>query len=202
MRRLFNTLLVAFGIAVLVWTIGLARFVATLPADVSADRTRADAIVVLTGGSDRLATGLKLLREDYASRLFISGVAEGISTDRLLEQLGLGDYPADLRPRVALGHKATSTARNARETADWCREEGIHSIRLVTAAYHMKRSLLEFQRVMPGVRILPHPVFPDAVKQGQWWKYPGTLLLMTREYSKFLIASLAQMMGMTTEEFS
>jgi hypothetical protein len=55
---------------------------------------------------------------------------------------------------------------------------------------------------MPGVRILPHPVFPDAVKQGQWWKYPGTLLLMTREYSKFLIASLAQMMGMTTEEFS
>jgi hypothetical protein len=101
MRRLINTLLVGGGIAVLVWTIGLVRFVATLPADVSADRTRSDAIVVLTGGSDRLATGLKLLREDYASRLFISGVAEGVSTDRLLEQLGTGRLPGDLRPRVA-----------------------------------------------------------------------------------------------------
>jgi uncharacterized SAM-binding protein YcdF (DUF218 family) len=202
MRRLFHVLFTALAIVSLIWGIGLARFVATLPADVSDDRTRTDAIVVLTGGRDRLATGLSLLRKDYAARLLISGVAEGITIDRLLDQLGMSGYPPELRPRIALGHKAASTVQNAREAAEWCREEGFHSIRLVTAAYHMKRSLLEFQRVMPEVRILPHPVFPDAVKQGQWWKYPGTLLLMTREYSKFLIASLAHMLGMTTEGFS
>ncbi len=202
MRRLLHTLSAAIGIAALVWAIGLVRFVATLPAEIADDHTRTDAIVVLTGGRDRLATGLTLLQGDYAPRLLISGVAEGITIDRLLEQLGMTGYPAALRPRVTLGHRATSTVQNAREAADWCREEGFHSIRLVTAAYHMKRSLLEFQRTMPGVRILPHPVFPEAVKQGQWWKYPGTLLLMTREYSKFLIASLAHMLGMTTEGFS
>ena len=202
MKRLAHALLVIVGIAFAIWAIGLVRFAATLPGGVADDHTRTDAIVVLTGGSDRLATGLHLLEDDFAPRLLISGVAETVTTDRLLEQLAMQGFPADLRPRISLGRRATSTVQNAQETADWCREEGIRSIRLVTAAYHMKRSLLEFKQLMPGLQIVPHPVFPNAVKQGQWWKYPGTLLLMTREYTKFVIASLAHMFGMTTEDFS
>ncbi|MGE4529167.1 MAG: YdcF family protein [Rhodospirillaceae bacterium] len=202
MRRAARTLSVAIVIALVLWALGLVRFVATMPGAVSDNRTRTDAIVVLTGGSDRLSTGLKLLREDYAGRLLISGVAETLTLDRLLEQQNLADYPAKLRARVSLGHMATNTVQNAFETAAWCREEGVRSIRLVTAGYHMKRSLLELQHAMPDVRIIPHPVFPDAVKQGQWWKYPGTLLLMAREYSKFLVASLVHMFGLTSEEFS
>ncbi|MBN2751195.1 MAG: YdcF family protein [Rhodospirillaceae bacterium] len=200
MKRPMHAVLAAILIALGLWALGLVRFIATLPSDVTDNRTRTDAIVVLTGGSDRLATGLRLLREDYAGRLLISGVAESLSTDRLLEQLGLADYPADLRHRIVLGHTATNTIQNAQETADWCRQEGVRSIRLVTAAYHMNRSLLELQRTMPGVRIISHPVFPDAVKQGQWWKYPGTLLLLAREYSKFLAANLIHMFGLTPEE--
>lgn len=202
MKRLAHSLLVALSVAVAVWLIGLIRFVATLPDDVADARTRTDAIVILTGGSDRLATGFRLLQQDLAHRVFVSGVPETVSVDRLLEQVGLADFPIPLRSRITLGRRATNTVQNAKETADWCSEEGIRSIRLVTAAYHMKRSILEFQRVMPQVQIIVHPVFPEAVKQGQWWKYPGTLLLMAREYSKFLIASLAHMFGMSTEEFS
>jgi uncharacterized SAM-binding protein YcdF (DUF218 family) len=202
MKRLAHALFVIVGIVFAIWAIGLVRFAATLPGGVADDHTRTDAIVVLTGGSDRLATGLHLLEEDFAPRLLISGVAEAVTTDRLLEQLAMQGFPAELRPRIFLGRRATSTVQNAQETADWCREEGIRSIRLVTAAYHMKRSLLEFKQLMPGLQIVPHPVFPNAVKQGQWWKYPGTLLLMTREYTKFVIASLAHMFGMTTEDFS
>lgn len=202
MKRLAHALLVIVGIVFAIWAIGLVRFAATLPGGVADDHTRTDAIVVLTGGSDRLATGLHLLEEDFAPRLLISGVAEAVTTDRLLEQLAMQGFPAGLRSRISLGRRATSTVQNAQETADWCREEGIRSIRLVTAAYHMKRSLLEFKQLMPGLQIVPHPVFPNAVKQGQWWKYPGTLLLMTREYTKFVIASLAHMFGMTTEDFS
>ncbi len=202
MRRVVHAITVIAAIAFAIWAIGLVRFAATLPGGVADDHTRTDAIVVLTGGSDRLATGFHLLDEDLAPRLLISGVPESVTTDRLLEQIGMADYPASLRARVALGRRATSTVQNARETADWCREEGIRSIRLVTASYHMKRSLLEFKQLMPSLQIVPHPVFPNAVKQGQWWKYPGTLLLMTREYTKFVIASLAHMFGMTTEDFT
>lgn len=202
MKRVSHALMVIAAIMLGIWAIGLVRFAATLPGDVADDHTRTDAIVVLTGGSDRLATGFQLLRDDFAPRLLISGVPETVTADRLLEQLSIADFPPDLRGRISLGRRATSTVQNAQETADWCREEGIRSIRLVTAAYHMKRSLLEFKQLMPGLQIVPHPVFPNAVKQGQWWKYPGTLLLMTREYTKFVIASLAHMFGMTTEDFA
>lgn len=202
MRRLTHALAMIGAIGLAIWTIGLVRFVATLPDEVADETTRTDAVVVLTGGADRLATGFALLRADAAGRLFISGVGESLTLEALLQQLNLADYPKALRARVFLGHKATNTVQNAQETAEWCREEGIRSIRLVTASYHMKRSLLEFQRELPEIQVVQHPVFPLAVKQGQWWKYPGTLLLMTREYTKFVIANLAHMFGMTAGDFS
>jgi len=63
-------------------------------------------------------------------------------------------------------------------------------MRLVTAAYHMPRSLLEMHDIMPEVKIVPHPVFPDHVKQDEWWAWPGTAALTASEYNKFLIAWL------------
>ena len=68
--------------------------------------------------------------------------------------------------------------------------QGYSSLRLVTAAYHMPRSLLEFSSAMPGMRIEPHPVFPEHVKQEYWWAWPGTMALMVSEYNKYLVASL------------
>ena len=74
------------------------------------------------------------------------------------------------------------------KTAEWARREGIGSLRLVTANYHMPRSLIEFRRALPGVAIVPHPVFPDRFKDREWWRWPGTLALMVREYDKYLLA--------------
>jgi uncharacterized SAM-binding protein YcdF (DUF218 family) len=68
------------------------------------------------------------------------------------------------------------------------REQGLRSLRLVTAAYHMPRSLLEFHRVLPGTEIVPHPVFPEHVKQRSWWRWPGSASLFASEYSKYLVA--------------
>jgi len=198
MKRAARSLALTLFIALAAWTIGLIRFAATLPDTVGDTTTRTDAIVVLTGGSDRLKTGFSLLARDLAGRIFVSGVPEQVSVDRLLERIGMPDYPKALRSRIFLGRRATNTVQNARETAEWCQNEGIRSIRLVTASYHLSRSLLEFHHAMPDVPIIAHPVFPEAVKQGRWWLYPGTLFLMTREYSKFLIASLGHMFGFST----
>ena len=71
------------------------------------------------------------------------------------------------------------------------RQEGFHSLRLVTASYHMPRSLLEFSRAMPEVHIIPHPVFPERVKQERWWAWPGTASLIVAEYQKYLLALAA-----------
>ena len=68
--------------------------------------------------------------------------------------------------------------------------EGLHSLRLVTADYHMPRSLLEFRSAMPKIEIIANPVFPDRVRRESWWRSPGTASLLINEYDKYLVALL------------
>ncbi len=187
--RLFSpTNLVLFAIFVIgLWVIGLFRFAGEIPDETADDDTRTEAAVVLTGGSQRLNAGLELLAGDRARRLFVSGVYRGLDVRRLLQILKRN--PRDLEERISIGN-AVNTAENASETAAWTKTQGIRSLRLVTAAYHMPRSLLEFRNAMPGMTIVPHPVFPRHVKQDEWWAWPGTAVLITGEYNKFLLAWL------------
>ena len=60
--------------------------------------------------------------------------------------------------------------------------------RLVTANYHMPRSLQEFRAVMPNLTIVPHPVFPAHIRLNDWWRWPGTAILLAGEYNKLLLA--------------
>ena len=97
--------------------------------------------------------------------------------------------PQYLASRVDIG-TAVDTIGNARETAEWMARQGFTSLRLVTAGYHMPRSLLEFRHALPDATLIPHPVFPEHVKQEDWWAWPGTASLIVGEYSKFLLAWL------------
>ena len=82
------------------------------------------------------------------------------------------------------------TRGNARETARWAASRGVARLALVTAAYHMPRAEAEFRRAMPGVEIVPHPVFPPHVMLDSWWRYGGTTRLLFAEYLKFRLAQL------------
>lgn len=178
----------AIGVALLVlWGWGLFRFAAAIPDTVADPRTSTDAIVVLTGGSERLATGVALLARDLAGRAFVSGVHPDVETEEVLRNAG--GVPADLVERIETGHGARDTVGNARETAAWMRRHDFHSLRLVTASYHMPRSLLEFDQMLPDATIIPNPVFPTHVKQARWWAWPGTAALIIGEYNKFLLSS-------------
>lgn len=171
-----------------VWTGGLVWFAARIPPPGSGDTVRTDAIVVLTGGSGRLDEGLRLLSAKRADKLFVSGVYRGVDVAALLRLAR--QEPGSLECCIMLGYAADNTVGNARETAAWMKAEGYKSLRLVTASYHMPRSLMEFRRIMPGVELVPHPVFPARFKQSQWWRWPGTAGLIAREYNKYLMASL------------
>ncbi len=179
---------IAAALAVLLtgaWFVGLVAFAANLPqADDTTDRT--DAIVVLTGGSARIGTGFDLLAAGLAHKLFVSGVSAGI--DGIVLANVAGADTARLDCCVALGYAAADTAGNAAETADWMRDQGYTSLRLVTADYHMRRSLLEFRRVMPAIAITPHPVAPTTVDSRAWWRDVDAGWLIATEYTKYLIA--------------
>lgn len=169
---------------VLVWLAGFGWFVASslwLHADPSVNT---DAIVVLTGGKLRLETGIELLAAGKARKLFVSGVNQQVDRDELLRKLG--PQPDRVTCCVVLGHTADNTQGNARETATWIHEEGYRSLRLVTSWYHMRRSLLEFGRAMPGIAIIAHPVFAHRVDPERWWGWHGAAVLIVEEYHKFL----------------
>ena len=148
------------------WLIGLIRFAGDIPGSVEDKTTKTDAIVVLTGGSGRLHEGLELLSNDFAERMFVSGVYRGLDVRKLL-QVARRD-PSGLETRIGIGN-AVNTRENATETAQWVKNNAIGSLRLVTAAYHMPRSRLEFVHAMPDVQIVTNPVFPEHVKQDEWW---------------------------------
>jgi len=146
-----------------------------------------DAIVVLTGGRMRLQSGIDLLRAGKGRKLFVSGVNQQVDLDELLRISGNADWASCC---TALGHDADNTLGNARETAQWMRQQGFRSLRLVTAWYHMPRSLLELDRAMPEIEIIAHPVFPEETSQEYWWASRSTVVLLASEYGKYLAALL------------
>jgi len=179
-------LLRAVLLLLILWFSGLIWFGQQIPSDIGDSESETDAIVVLTGGTLRVERGLALLAEGKARKLFISGVYHSTDVAALLRISR--QSPDHVACCVVLGHEADNTLGNAIETAQWMQQEGFQSLRLVTASYHMPRSLLEFSRAMPGIRIVPHPVFPESVKQERWWASPGTTSLMLGEYHKYLLA--------------
>jgi len=188
-RRLFGVILTILFALALAWGIGLAWFVADLPDHVDDPDTHTDAIVVLTGGRGRIEEGVVLLRLGMAKQLFVSGVEHGVEISELLKRahvVGTAD-----ENKIVLGHDAESTAANADETAAWMRTQDFHSLRLVTANYHMRRSLLEFHHAMPDIAVIPHPVFPAATSPGNWFSWPANIHVVALEYTKYLIAAFS-----------
>ncbi len=181
--------LVALALAgVAGWSAGFVWFMAQIPRQVKDPVTVTDAIVVLTGGAGRLGEGLALLAEGRASKLFVSGVYRGVDVAEILRVSR--QAPEAIECCVELGHSAADTEGNARETAAWMAAEGFASLRLVTASYHMPRGAAEFRHAMPGVRVVPHPVFPERVRVDAWWRSPGTAALLAGEYIKYLFTLL------------
>ncbi|MBL4721765.1 MAG: YdcF family protein [Alphaproteobacteria bacterium] len=170
-----------------VWIFGFLWFIDAVKQSHIKNGDTVDAIVVLTGGSLRLDAGLALLAAKKAPKLFVSGVYDGISVQQLLRLSR--SQPDALDCCITLGYAATDTHGNAAETALWMRAQGHKSLLLVTANYHMPRSLLEFQHALPRIDISTHPVSPPHVPLEKWWSNPGTGLLLLGEYNKYLLAS-------------
>ena len=181
-----QVLYICVFVALFLWLGGFLHFVAELPRRQAQQPGINDAIVVLTGGRGRLQVGLRMLAAGRGARLLISGVKSGISA------VELRDIRAEAAEMfsccVDLGYQAHDTRGNAIEASLWARHHGYRSLHLVTASYHMPRSLLLFRQAMSDVDFQPIPVMPVSVKLDQWWLFPGTLKLLIVEYSKFLVS--------------
>ena len=163
----------------LIWALGFATFLVTvLTMQPQEPLIKTEGIVVLTGGSDRVRTGLELFRDGYAPYLLVSGVHKKTKlNDIFLES------DVTIRPDMCcidLGFNATDTIGNAQETAQWVHDRHLKTLRLVTANYHMPRAFFEMKRQVPDVSLYLYPVRTDRF---QIWTKSGIILVLS-EYHK------------------
>lgn len=142
-----------------------------------------DAIVVLTGGADRISRAVDLLREGKADALFISGVNSKVSLGALFSETDDA-----LVPKIHLGYLADNTYENAMETDMWIQKNDVRSVLLVTSFYHMPRSLFEIETRIPRLVVYPYPVFPK--KMDTQLVHTRHFWLLFVEYNKFLVVVL------------
>ena len=75
--------------------------------------------MAFTGGPERVETALRLLAEDRADRLLLSGIGGGAELAELAHRAGVDPLP--LASRVTIDRNAATTRGNATDTADWAR---------------------------------------------------------------------------------
>lgn len=178
--RLMMALIVAFGL-------GFAVFAEAVARQPNGELGRADAILALTGGEDRIDEAVRLLVDGHGTRLLISGVNARTSKDALRAEAPASPELYDCC--IDLGREARDTIGNATEAQAWVAAHGFRSLIVVTSHYHMPRSIAELERVLPGVELMPHVVVTEKLHVDRWWRHPGTARVLFREYLKFIPAA-------------
>ncbi len=167
--------------------VGFLAFAHVVKQSAPSDPPAADAIVVLTGGEDRIEEGIKLLAKRKGKRLLISGVNPATRAAEIERLTGYDRRLFDCC--IDFGYRAVDTITNAEETRAWAANWRYSKLILVTSSYHMPRSLVEFARVLPDVELLPYPVATRSLQLDTWWEHRHTARVMGVEYIKFLAAT-------------
>lgn len=157
------------GIAFFMWFWCFLAFFVYVKNVKSSYQGAVDAVVVLTGRVGRIQEGNTAVQKGLAPRLFISGVSPKVSSKDLADKEHV--------TQESLGYYAQNTVQNAEEIQAWQKEYGWKSIRLVTDAVHMPRSLLEVRLLVPYLHVVPHAVF-----------YETSLKTYLKEFHKFVAA--------------
>jgi uncharacterized SAM-binding protein YcdF (DUF218 family) len=173
-RRILSFVLLA-------WMLGFAFFALLLPQPATMAET--DAVVVLTGGANRIDRGLEILKAGKTKKMLISGVDRDVKPPELAAQ-----YPGSAKYFeccIELGFASVDTRSNALETARWAARNKVKTLRLVTHDWHMRRARFELDRALPS----DITVTNDAVAT------QPSLRALFKEYNKYWLRGAAALVG-------
>lgn len=172
----------SIALILLAWMLGFVWFALLLPQPAPIAQT--DAVVVLTGGPNRIDRGLEILKADKSRKMLISGVDRDVKPPELAAQYrGSAKY---FKCCIDLGFQSVDTRSNALETAAWVKRNKVTSLRLVTNDWHMRRARFELDRTLPsGVNITSDAVSTQPSLGG-----------LFKEYNKYWLRAVASLLGL------
>jgi uncharacterized SAM-binding protein YcdF (DUF218 family) len=194
LRRTARYLILAAVVIAAIVFAGFLRFadaVATMkpPTDI-----KADAIIVLTGGYQRIDQAVELLRSGAGTRLLISGANPSTSRAQIRK---MTQSSSDLFSCcVDVGYDAIDTIGNANEAARWIGDHDYSNVLVVTNNYHMHRSLYELRRASPKTEFIAYPVVSSDLTRKNWFADPDVLRTLLYEYAKYVGAAARDIAGM------
>ena len=150
-----------------------------------------DAIVAISGGDTaaRTAEAITLYKNGWADMLVFSGAAQDKSGPSNAEAMKRQALAAGVPPgSILIDETSETTKQNAANTTDLFKEHDIHSVILVTSAYHQRRAGLEFgQRAGVAIKVINHPVTTDNQWSQWWWTTPTGWWLAVSELFKIAV---------------
>ena len=152
-------------------------------------------IVILTGGTNRIKDGLKIVKDFKKSKkhnykILVSGTGTGFTKKSLKNKLGPNFNPHLIQCCIDLDNVSQNTLTNASETLKWTNKNNIKEFILITSNYHMPRALLEFKNVMPNLKIHTYAITPKKHDIENWFGSYQTFGLVFTEYCKHIVANL------------
>lgn len=169
----------------LLWAGGLLYFYSQIAAETPTEVEHADAIIVLTGGKNRIESAVELLRAEKADLMFITGVGKDVQDYELMDRYEVQPWNS---AKITMGHEAQDTFGNVDEAKKWIEEHGVKSIILVTANYHMQRAYKLFSNSMPDLQITQYPIISPSFELKGWLQNEKVRHIIISEYHKYLLS--------------
>ena len=194
LRSILKTICIVLISSILTYfLIGLIEYKDNILSNITYISKKSSNIVILTGGTNRIKDGLKIVNKfekssTFNSKILVSGTGKGFTKMSLAKNI---DFDFNLiECCIELDSISTNTYSNAFETLKWVEKYNISEFILITSNYHMPRAFLEFKYRMPNLKIFTYPITPKKHNINNWLGSFQTFSLVLSEYCKFLVANL------------
>jgi uncharacterized SAM-binding protein YcdF (DUF218 family) len=187
-------------LALAVWAV--VAWVAARALVVRAEMLHAEAIVVLSGSStyrERADEAARLFHEGRAPKIILTN--DGLQSEwssaeqrnpfyaeRATQELRRAGVPAE--SIETLSPVVSSTYDEAALLREYATTRGLHSMLVVTSAYHSRRALWTLRRVMKNDGVLIGLSAPPTGQQtpppSTWWLHAGGWRMVAGEYVKLI----------------
>ena len=196
LRAIFKTICIVLISSILTYfLIGLIEYKENILLSIKYISKKSSNIVILTGGTNRIKNGLKIVNKfektsTFYPKILVSGTGKGFTKTSLEKNINF-DFDFNLiECCIELDNISTNTYSNAFETFKWVKKNNISEFILITSNYHMPRAFLEFKNRMPNLKILTYPITPEKHNINMWLSSFQTFSLVFSEYCKFIFANL------------